>query len=89
MQLRRSEEMVHGRTRSRDIERGALMHDYDAENQFELGDLADDDSGDEGPNTKRTSFDEDARLSAPRLSGTGRGRVSKESVIPKRSPTFR
>lgn len=61
------------------------MHDYDVENQFELGDLADDSDHENG---KRTSFDEEARLSG-RLSGTGRGRVTKESVQPKRNSSLR
>jgi len=70
-------------------DRGALMHDYDAENQFELGDLADsDDDLESGQNTKRTSFDEETRIIG-RLSGTGRGRVQKESVQPKRNSTLR
>ena len=59
----------------------ALMHDYDVENQFELGDLAEDS---EGESAKRTSFDEDQRMHG-RLSGAGRGRVQKESVQPKRN----
>ena len=92
MQLRRSEEMNsrfsgNGAVRPTDIERGALMHDYDADNHFELGDLADD-SGDERQPAKRTSFDEGIRLSG-RLSGTGRGRVTKESVKPKRHSSYR
>jgi hypothetical protein len=65
------------------------MHDYDVENQFELGDLADsDDELESGQNTKRTSFDEEARLNG-RLSGAGRGRVHKESVQPKRNSSVR
>ena len=65
------------------------MHDYDAENQFELSDLADsDDDLESGRNAKRTSFDEDTRLNG-RLSGTGRGRVQKESVQPKRNNSSR
>lgn len=70
-------------------DRSALMHDYDAENQFELSDLADsDDDLESGRNAKRTSFDEDTRLNG-RLSGTGRGRVQKESVQPKRNNSSR
>ena len=65
---------------------GALMHDYDVENQFELGDLGDDSDGVES--AKRTSFDEEARLNG-RLSGTGRGRVQKETVQPKRNSSLR
>lgn len=67
-------------------DRGALMHDYDVENQFELGDLAED--SDDIESAKRTSFDEEARLNS-RLSGTGRGRVQKESVQPKRNSSLR
>jgi hypothetical protein len=62
------------------------MHDYDVENQFELGDLAED--SDEAGASKRTSFDEDQRMHG-RLSGAGRGRVQKESVQPKRNSTLR
>lgn len=71
-------------------DRSALMHDYDAENQFELGDLAGDSDDDleSGRNTKRPSFDEETRLSG-RLSGTGRGRVQKDSVQPKRNQSAR
>ncbi|KAL5115683.1 hypothetical protein ACEQ8H_006395 [Pleosporales sp. CAS-2024a] len=63
----------------------ALMHDYDVENQFELGDLAEDD---EAENSKRASFDEDQRTQG-RLSGAGRGRVHKEPVQPKRNTSLR
>ncbi|KAF1942917.1 DUF803-domain-containing protein [Clathrospora elynae] len=101
MQARRSEELERqstgvvreGRVSYADAgDRGALMHDYDVENQFELGDLADSDS-EGGPNAKRTSFDEEARLNG-RLSGTGRGRVQKDrvqkgSVQPKRNSLLR
>jgi hypothetical protein len=102
MQARRSEELFErqstgvvrdGRASYADADagdRGALMHDYDVENQFELGDLADDtdDELGSGQNTKRTSFDEEARLNG-RLSGAGRGRVHKESIQPKRSSSRR
>lgn len=99
MQARRSEELFErqsvgvirdGRSSYADTgDRGALMHDYDVENQFELGDLADsDDELESGQNTKRTSFDEEARLNG-RLSGAGRGRVHKESVQPKRNSSVR
>ncbi|CAN9097882.1 unnamed protein product [Alternaria alternata] len=99
MQARRSEELFErqsvgvirdGRSSYADAgDRGALMHDYDVENQFELGDLADsDDELESGQNTKRTSFDEEARLNG-RLSGAGRGRVHKESVQPKRNSSVR
>jgi hypothetical protein len=67
-------------------DRRALMHDYDVENQFELGDLAED--SDEAESAKRISFDEDQRMHG-RLSGAGRGRVQKESVQPKRNSTLR
>ena len=98
MQARRSEELIseryaNGATREgRDSygdrgDRSALMHDYDVENQFELGDLAED-SEEEGRSAKRTSFDEDTRLNG-RLSGTGRGRVQLESVQPKRNSSLR
>ncbi|KAL7777469.1 hypothetical protein CFE70_004134 [Pyrenophora teres f. teres 0-1] len=100
MQVRRSEDLFerHSSAIVRDSrrssymdagDRGALMHDYDAENQFELGDLADsDDDLESGQSTKRTSFDEETRING-RLSGTGRGRVQKESVQPKRNSTLR
>lgn len=98
MQARRSEEILAERRFSHGVvregrgsyvdsgDRGALMHDYDVENQFELGDLAED--SDDIESAKRTSFDEEARLSG-RLSGTGRGRVQKESVQPKRNSSLR
>jgi hypothetical protein len=100
MQARRSEELFEqqatgvvrsGRASYADAgDRGALMHDYDVENQFELGDLTGDSDDDmEGSRSaKRTSFDEEARLNG-RLSGTGRGRVQKESVQPKRNSSLR
>jgi hypothetical protein len=62
----------------------ALMHDYDIENQFELGDLAEDS---DGQRSKRTSFEEERM--AGRLRGAGRGRVQKESVQPKRNSMLR
>lgn len=61
-------------------DRRGLMADYDVENQFELGDLADD-SEDEGESGgKRTSFDQGVR----RANGTPSGsvRVKKEAVRP-------
>ena len=59
-------------------ERRAMMHDYDVENQFELGELADDSDEDIG-GRKRTSFDEeDLALNGRRPSGSLR--VKKESV---------
>jgi magnesium transporter len=92
MQARRSGELQspflgsgHG-ARGDASDRRALMHDYDVENQFELGDLADD--SEEGESAKRTSFDEDQRMHG-RLSGAGRGRVQKESVQPKRNSSLR
>lgn len=95
MQARRSEDLFEQQSTGvvRDSrssyadagDRGALMHDYDVENQFELSDLADDSDDDlGGQNTKRASFDDETRLNG-RLSGTGRGRVQKESVQPKRN----
>ncbi|KAF2678058.1 DUF803-domain-containing protein [Lentithecium fluviatile CBS 122367] len=42
-------------------ERRAMMHDYDVENQFELGDLVEDSDEAEEGGRKRTSFDEDKR----------------------------
>lgn len=78
---------VHvGRGSYADGDRGALMHDYDVENQFELGELVED--SDEIENTKRTSFEEEARLNG-RLSGTGRGRVQKDVIQPKRNSSLR
>ncbi|KAF2660052.1 DUF803-domain-containing protein [Lophiostoma macrostomum CBS 122681] len=86
MQLRRSQDsgfrspFLHGNGSARNStsDRRALMQDYDVENQFELGDLAED--SDEGDASgKRTSFDEDH----PRqngLAGSGSVRVKKESV---------
>lgn len=88
MQARRSGELQeflsgsHSRRSSAALDQRALMHDYDVENQFELGDLAED--SEEGETAKRTSFDEDQRIHG-RLSGAGRGRVQKESVQPKRN----
>jgi hypothetical protein len=101
MQARRSEELFDsqstgvvrdGRSNYADADdRGALMQDYDVENQFELGDLAEDTDDDDlegGQSAKRTSFDEEARLNG-RLSGAGRGRVQKEIVQPKRNSSLR
>jgi hypothetical protein len=92
MQARRSGELQSPFLGSGNSARGdasdrrALMHDYDVENQFELGDLAED--SDEPSTSKRTSFDEDQRMHG-RLSGAGRGRVQKESVQPKRNSMLR
>jgi hypothetical protein len=54
------------------------MQDYDVENQFELGDLADDSDDGEIPG-KRTSFDQETRTSNG-LAGSGSVRVKKETV---------
>lgn len=56
-----------------------MMHDYDIENnQFELGDLADDSDGGEGGG-KRTSFDgDDVGMNGRRPSGSVR--VKKEAI---------
>ncbi|KAF2026228.1 DUF803-domain-containing protein [Setomelanomma holmii] len=93
MQARRSGELQeflsgghHGAARAVAPDQTALMHDYDVENQFELGDLAED--SDEAESAKRTSFDENQRMQG-RLSGAGRGRVHKESVQPKRNISLR
>lgn len=90
MQARRSGDLqspyLNGRARGGQEENRGLMHDYDVENQFELGDLADDSDAPES--AKRTSFDEDQR-SHGRLSGAGRGRVQKETVQPKRTSSLR
>lgn len=91
MQLRRSEELAGREGRGSYADRGArgaLMHDYDVENQFELGDLAEDSDSDDAQAAKRTSFDEEQRLNG-RLSGTGRGRVQKEHIQPKRNSSLR
>ncbi|KAF2194782.1 DUF803-domain-containing protein [Zopfia rhizophila CBS 207.26] len=68
----------HGSARNSMGDRRALMQDYDVENQFELGDLAEDsDEADAGG--KRTSFDEEVRGQNGVLSG-GSARVKKETV---------
>ncbi|KAF2261797.1 DUF803-domain-containing protein [Lojkania enalia] len=61
-------------------DRRALMGDYDVENQFELGDLAEDSEDEADNGGKRTSFDEETGASndAPR----GSVRVQKETVRP-------
>jgi len=60
-------------------ERRAMMHDYDVENnQFELGDLADDSDEAEEGGRKRTSFD-DARAASNSRAGS-QTRVQTESV---------
>lgn len=87
MQARRSgelQEYLSGNHNRNAPDQTALMHDYDVENQFELGDLTEDDEG----NAKRTSFDEDQRMHG-RLSGAGRGRVQKENAQPKRQTSLR
>ena len=71
-------------------EGAGLMHDYDVENQFELGDLAD--SDDEDDNRKKgKSFDEDGRLGGRASSGSNMRslRVQRESVQPKRTSSPR
>ncbi|KAH8731638.1 magnesium transporter NIPA-domain-containing protein [Phaeosphaeriaceae sp. PMI808] len=93
MQARRSMELQSpflegGHARRGDTgDRGALMHDYDVENQFELGELSDKEGTE---SAKRTSFDDDQRTHG-RLSGAGRGRVQiqRESVQPKRNSSLR
>jgi len=95
MQLRRSQELYlqsngSGTRRSSGTGEGAgLMHDYDVENQFELGDLAD--SDDEDNNKKGKSFDEDGRLGGRASSGSNMRslRVQRESVQPKRTSSPR
>lgn len=63
-------------------ERRAMMHDYDVENQFELGDLADDsDEGEEG-GRKRTSFD---GIHAANGRAGSQSRVQSESVRPSKT----
>jgi hypothetical protein len=95
MQARRSQELYlqsNGNGSARRInmgDRGALMHDYDVENQFELGDLAD--SDDEDNKGKRASMDEDGRLGGRASSGSNMRslRVQRESVQPKRTSSPR
>lgn len=60
-------------------ERRAMMHDYDVENQFELGDLADDSDEDIG-GRKRTSFDEEDDVAMNGRRPSGSVRIKKESV---------
>ncbi|KAF1998392.1 DUF803-domain-containing protein [Amniculicola lignicola CBS 123094] len=62
-------------------DRRALMHDYDVENQFELGDLVED-SDEAETSGKRTSFDEDTGVRLNGAAGTGSVRAKKESVRP-------
>jgi hypothetical protein len=85
MQLRRSQDTGYrspflGSTGGRQSlgERGAMMHDYDVENQFELGDLVEDSDEAEEGGRKRTSFDGDRRLSSGRTSSSVR--VKKEAI---------
>jgi hypothetical protein len=84
MQLRRSEEAAFrgsfhaNQSRGSMGDRTGLMQDYDVENQFELGDLADDSDDGEIPG-KRTSFDQETRTSNG-LAGSGSVRVKKETV---------
>ncbi|KAF2466325.1 DUF803-domain-containing protein [Lindgomyces ingoldianus] len=84
MQARRSTDLRspflsgNGSARQSLGDRGALMQDYDVENQFELGDLVEDsDEGDAGG--KRTSFDEGVRAQNGHAS-PGSVRIKKESV---------
>jgi len=86
MQLRRSQDsgyrspFLGGSASGRHSigERRAMMHDYDVENQFELGDLVEDSDEAEEGGRKRTSFDGEGRH------GNGRTRESirakKEAV---------
>lgn len=95
MQARRSQDLYlqsngSGVRRSSGNGEGAgLMHDYDVENQFELGDLAD--SDDEDNRKKGTSFDEDGRLGGRASSGSNMRslRVQRENVQPKRTSSPR
>lgn len=96
MQARRSQELYlqsNGsgirRSSSRGEEGAGLMHDYDVENQFELGDLAD--SDDEDSRKKGASFDENGRLGGRASSGSNMRslRVQRESVQPKRTSSPR
>ncbi|KAF2874140.1 magnesium transporter NIPA-domain-containing protein [Massariosphaeria phaeospora] len=85
MQLRRSSDGFRspflggtGSVRHSMGDRGALMQDYDVENQIELGDLAED--SDEGDiSGKRTSFDEENQAKNPQA-GSGSVRVKKQTV---------
>ncbi|KAF1952197.1 DUF803-domain-containing protein [Byssothecium circinans] len=87
MQLRRSMDsagfrspFLSGNNNSRqDLgERRAMMHDYDVENQFELGDLTEDSDEAESGGRKRTSFDEHEQNGR----ASSATRVKKESVKP-------
>lgn len=60
-----------------------MMHDYDIENnQFELGELADDSDEAEG-GVKRTSFDEEDAVGLNGRRPSGSLRVKKSSVRPQ------
>lgn len=61
-------------------ERRGMLHDYDVENQFELGDLAEDSDEGEG-GRKRTSFDERDDLGANGRADGSR-RMNRESARP-------
>lgn len=65
------------------------MHDYDIENQFELGDLAEsEDELEHGG--KRTSFDGQTRINGRANVGKSRDvRAKKEQVEPKRVSSLR
>lgn len=77
----------HSGSRTSLGDRRGLMSDYDAENQFELGDLAEDsDEGSSGG--KRTSFDEEMGIQTGH-SGSGSVRVKKEGMRPHAKSTDR
>lgn len=69
-----------GSPRNSTGDRRALMQDYDVENQFELGDLAEE--SDEDNNRKPTSFDERAGVPNGGLSAGG-VRVKRETIRTK------
>lgn len=58
------------------------MQDYDVENQFELGDLAEDSDEAEEGGRKRTSFDDGARAVGGRQS-SGSVKAKKEASTPR------
>ena len=68
-------------------EGAGLMHDYDVENQFELGELVDSDDEDGDERKKGKSFDEEGRLGGRASSGSNMRslRVQRESFQPKRT----
>lgn len=102
MQARRSQELylqsngsghVRRSTGGRGMGEGAgLMHDYDVENQFELGELVDSDDEMDGEGRKKgKSFDEEGRLGGRASSGSNMRslRVQRESFQPKRTSSPR